>query len=181
MDARKRRAASCRKSWATAHTWIGIFDTYACGTFHFLREQTRVPGNDLIPLFGATKKNRCFGKSAFRKKETQGPFKLWSKQTHSSFTPQVTPKKWLLLPRTCILQEYLDRVEAFANIFLSVPTAEVSKIAGENMALGCRDRMEIGDNQHLQRRTSVESLYLLGYHPVSMSSVILRKEEEIGD
>lgn len=77
--------------------------------------------------------------------------------------------------------EYLDRVEAFANIPLSVPTAEVSKIAGENVALGCRDRMEIGDNQNLQRRTSVESLSLLDYHPVSMSSVILRKEEEIGD
>lgn len=77
--------------------------------------------------------------------------------------------------------EYLDRAEAFANIPLSVPTAEVSKIAGENVALGCRDRMEIGDNRHLQRRTSVEPLSLLDYHPVSTSNVILRKEEEIGD
>lgn len=99
----------------------------------------------------------------------------------SSFTPQVTSKKWLLLPRTCILQSVSTEQDVFADIPLSVPTAEVSRIAGENLALGCRDREEIGDDQHFQRRTSVESPSLPDYNPVSMSSVILRKEEEIGD
>lgn len=99
----------------------------------------------------------------------------------SSFTPQVTSKKWLLLPRTCITAEYLYRAGRLADTPLSVPTAEVSRIVGENLALGCRDREEVGDDQHYQRRTSVGSPSLLDYHPVSMSNVILRKEIEIGD
>lgn len=149
--------------------------------FSFSTGANQGPREQFDPAFWCHKEKSAFWKIGVSQKGNARPFKLWSKQTHSSFTPQVTPKK--MAPSTTYVYpaEYLDRVEALANIFLSVPTAEVSKIAGENVALGCRDRMEIGDNQHLQRRTSVESLSLLGYHPVSMSSVILGKEEEIGD
>lgn len=99
----------------------------------------------------------------------------------SSFTPQVTSKKWLLLPRTCITAEYLYRAGRLADTPLSVPTAEVSRIVGENFGAWMSRQEEIGDDQHFQRRTSVESPSLLDYHPVSMSSAILRKEIEIGD
>lgn len=176
----KRRAASCRKSWESCTYWIGIFDRRACGTFHFPRKQNQSPANNLIPLFGATKKNRSFRKAAFRKKEIQGR-SSFGRNKLLFLHPSSYFKKWLLLPRTCITAEYLYRAGRLADTPLSVPTAEVSRIVGENLALGCRDREEIGDDQHFQRRTSVESPSLLDYHPVSMSSAILRKEIEIGD